>query len=152
MKKILALAFVIAVAMSACNQVKADVADNPDAKATQAIVEQWMAANKAYDADAIMSLYSDDITWMDYGYNDGPYHAGLSGAVHEWFASQGLKVRVDSYIITRDGHFAVIQGTYSEKDGITGKWASTPAVAILEFKDGKILKESWYYNTDIFYK
>jgi hypothetical protein len=89
---------------------------------------------------------------MDYRNNDGPYHAGMNGLIHTTFDSQVYKLRVDSYIITRDGHFAVIQGFYSEKDGITGKWASTPAVAILEFKDGKIANETWYYNTDVFYK
>jgi ketosteroid isomerase-like protein len=153
MKKAFILAIAVALVLTACGGIKADVADNDVAKATQAIVEKWIAANQAYDAYAILSLYSDDITWMDYGYNDGPYHkVGLNGAVHEWFASEALKVEVKSYLVTRDGHFAVIQAIYSEKDGITGKWASTPAVAILEFKDGKITHETWYYNTSVFYK
>jgi len=100
-----------------------------------------------------LSLYSDDITWMDYGYNDGPYHkVVLIGAVHEWFASEALKVEVKSYIVTLDGRFAVVNAIYSEKNGLTGKWNSTQAVAILEFKDGKIVKETWYYNTSVFHQ
>jgi ketosteroid isomerase-like protein len=151
MKKILALIIMVPLVLSACHQVKADVPDNEVAKATQAIVEQWIAGNEASDADALLSLYSDDIVWMDYGYNDGPYHkAVLTGAVHEWLDVKMLKVEVKSYIITWDGHFAVIQAIYSEKDGMTGKWVSTSAVAILEFKDGKIIKETWYYNTSKF--
>jgi ketosteroid isomerase-like protein len=153
MKNILILAIAVALTLSACGGIKADVADNDVAKATQAIVEKWIAANQAYDADAVLSLYSDDIIWMDYGYNDGPYHKmGLNGAVHEWFASEAFKVEVKSYLVTMDGHFAVIQATYSEKNGVSGKWASTPAVAILGFKDGRVISEAWYYNTSVFYK
>jgi ketosteroid isomerase-like protein len=153
MKKALILSIAVTIALSACGGVKADVPDNSIAKATQAIVEQWITAYQAYDSEALLSLYSDDIIWMDYGYNDGPYHkAELNNAVRGWFDSKMLKVEVNSYTITWDGHFAVIQGVYSENTGITSKWASTPAVAILEFKDGKIIRETWYYNTSVFYK
>lgn len=152
MKKTILLAIAVALTLAACGGIKADVADNDVARATQAIVEKWIAAYQTYDPSTLISLYSDDITWIDYGKNDGPHHGGMNGLIHSTFDSQVYKLRVDSYIITRDGRFAVIQGAYSEKNGISGKWASTPAVAILEFKDGKIIRETWYYNTGVFYK
>jgi ketosteroid isomerase-like protein len=153
MKKTLVFAIVFALALSACAGVKADVPDNEAAKVKQAIVEEWMAAYQAYDAEALLSLYSDDMSWMDYGYNDDPYHkVVLKGAVHEWFASEALKVEVKSYLVTMDGRFAVVNAIYSEKNGLTGKWNSTQAVAILEFNDGKIVKETWYYNTSVFHQ
>ncbi len=51
-----------------------------------------------------------------------------------------FQVRVTSYFISPDGQFAAAQGTFS----MYGK--TVPAVAILEFKDGKIHKESWYHE------
>jgi hypothetical protein len=41
MKKVLASALVIGIFLSACGQIKADVSDIPEAKATQALVEQF---------------------------------------------------------------------------------------------------------------
>ena len=153
MKKTLVYGIMFALALSACRGIKVDVPDNDAAKATQAVVEEWMAAYQAYDSEGLLSLYAENITWMDYGYNDGPYQkVVLKGAVHEWFASEALKVEVKSFLVTLDGHFAVVNAIYSEKNGLTGKWNSTQAVAILEFKDGKIVNETWYYNTSVFYQ
>jgi ketosteroid isomerase-like protein len=152
MKKILAFALVITVFLSACGHIKADVADTPEAKATQVLVQQYIKANMMYDADLLMSLYADNVVWMDYGLYDGPFNkATIDFYTRESFGRKDMKAKMKSYIVTEDGRFAVLQTTFSMQAASNNKWASTPAIAILEFKDGKIANETWYYNRAVFY-
>jgi PBP1b-binding outer membrane lipoprotein LpoB len=62
MKKYIFLTVFFIALLSACSQTKppANVDDNPEAKASQAIVEQYISAYKNNDADALLALYSDD--------------------------------------------------------------------------------------------
>ena len=152
MKRDFSLLIALVILLTACGRIKVDVPDTTAARITKSIVEQWITANRNYDAEAILSLYSDDITWIDHGYDEGPYQkASIAGSLRQWYSSRLLKVDAQSYLVTLDGRFAVIQAIYSEKDSLSGKWVSTPATAILEFKAGKILNETWYYNTGPFY-
>jgi len=152
MKKIAFLVIGIALLMSACGQIKADVPDNPDAKATQALVQEWMAVSKANDYQKLIALYADDLVWMDYGDNYGPLDKGnLSYDLQYESGPEQMKLKYKSYLVTSNGHCAVIQATFSTHARSTGKWVSMPAIAILEFKDGKIVRESWYYNNNAMY-
>jgi ketosteroid isomerase-like protein len=62
---------------SACGQGTAQViAIVPNFKAagaTQAILEAYFSAYQFHDVDKMMSFYADNVVWMDYGMNDGPY-------------------------------------------------------------------------------
>jgi ketosteroid isomerase-like protein len=61
-----------------------------------------------------------------------------------------LNQNFESYLLTPDGRFAVAQSNLSMKATSTGKWVSTPAAAVLELKDGKIVNETWYYDGELY--
>ncbi len=48
--------------------------------------------------------------------------------------------------MTSDGKYAVVEGVFSEISALTGKWVEAPFVLVLEFKNGLITSEEWYYN------
>jgi major membrane immunogen (membrane-anchored lipoprotein) len=154
MKKILLVAIVLTVLFTACGKrgVIADVPDNPEGKDAQAVVEQYITAYKNNDDKSLISLYSNELVWMDYGFNDGPYgKSGISATVREGMSTKYYTVKIDSYVVTVDGRFAVLQGEYSQPNKTTNKWTSVPGFAVLEIKDAKIISESWYYNVSAFH-
>jgi len=152
MIKRIAVTIFLVLVLAACGQVKADVPDTPDALATQVLVEKYMAATLNKDADSLMALYAEDALWMDYGGNLGPVTKGnLDYAVRHWDYGQDPNTKYESYIITPDGRFAVINDIESGVAALSGKKVSTPRVGILEFKHGKIISETWYYNGYIFH-
>jgi hypothetical protein len=145
MKRIFFPVIVFVFLLTACAGVKARVPDDPYAKESQVVVEKWIAAFRDLDAEALLSLYSDEVTFVDCGDNftcDVEDLVNLQGVVPLSFRQEGFKVETQSYMITAFGRFAVLQVMYAEPPGIP---TSTPATVILEFKDGKILKEMWYY-------
>ncbi len=150
MKKTTVLFLSIIFLLSACGGVRADVADNPQAKAAQSIVEEYIIANETYDPDRLMMLYADNLFWMDYGGNDGPLsRANLDYFVHETMAAKDFKMKVKSYSITPDGRFAALEVDYSQLAAFSGKVVSVTCVVLLEFRDGRIINETWYYNGDV---
>lgn len=152
MKKMIVAVVLMTLLLSACGGIKADVPDNDEAKAIKAVVEQYMSANETYDADLLMSLYSDELVWMDYGLNDGPLTKGtLAFFVQAGESERDYKIEFDSYLIASYGGYAVIQGEFSMPAKSNGKWASAPFVCVLEFRDGLIVNETWYYNADPFH-
>lgn len=144
------LVMLIVLLLCSCAPVKPNVPDTPEGKAAQVLVEKFITANKAYDAEAILSLYADDMVSMDYGMDDGPFDkASLDVIVKMYTNPENYKNKYGPYIITPDGRFVVIQVEYSKK-GATGKWVSTPTYGVLELKNGKIFRETWYYNGEVF--
>lgn len=145
MKKLSLLTIFFALMLSACGGVQSTVPDDPNAKASQVIVEKWIAAYQTSDADALMSLWSDDIAWT--ACIDSPcssYYLGeLKYFVPRDFKNPKFKVEIQSYLITTSGKFAIVQALYA--DPLVGLQTPTPAVAILEFEDGKISNEKWYW-------
>jgi hypothetical protein len=145
MKKLFLLTLFFVFLLSACGGVEARVPDDSYAKESQAVVEKWIAAFNDLDAEALLSLYSNDFTFMDCGLNyscDYEDLGSLGGFVPQSFRGEDFKVETQSYMITNFGRFAVLQVMYAEPPGIP---TSIPATVILEFKDGKILNETWYY-------
>ena len=147
MKKTIGATILLVFLLAACGQVKADVPDNTEARTAQALVELYMDANLTYDADALVALYSEDLIFMDYGGNDGPLNKGnLDYFIHETMADKTFKYKFLSYLVTPDGRFAVLQAIYSQPAALSNKWASVSCVCVLEFRDGLIVNETWYYN------
>jgi len=129
------------------------VPDSPEAKAAQVIVEEYARTNMEFDADGLMALYGEDVFWMDHGSGDGPLSRGnLDYFVHETMADQGsFGFRLESYLITPDGRFAALQVCFSMYRAFDGKRATAPCTVLLEFGNGHIISETWYYNGDHFH-
>jgi ABC-type Fe3+-hydroxamate transport system substrate-binding protein len=155
MKRLFLFSILFILLLTTCGQLKgkADVPGTTEAKATQVIVDQYIKANETYNADLLISLLHDDYTFMDYGLGDGPWGKDdISFYIQESMAEpDSFQVKIDTYVITPDGRFAVLQGTYSQAATLTGKRETAPAYAVLEFKDGKIVAETWYYNGEVFH-
>lgn len=148
MKKTWVLLVFSVLLLSACSWLKSDVPDTAPAKATQVIVEKFIAANSKYDPDTLVSLYSPDILWMDNGDMYGPLHFDqLEWMIRNDYSPDQMTLSFRSYLVSFDGRYSVVEGTFSTKNKTTGKWVSMPAVAVMEFKDGKIYRETWYYNS-----
>lgn len=140
MKKLFILAVVITIIPSACGQQGAGASE------TQALVKAWVSAYESKDADKFISLYSDDIYYADWAI--GAFITGKDGwssGVRNTFPEEGFAVKVTSYFISSDGRFAAIECIYSDKDK-QGRVVSIPMASILEFKNGKIIKETDYYD------
>jgi PBP1b-binding outer membrane lipoprotein LpoB len=56
MSRTVALILLVALLISACagTEIKADVADNPQAQATKALVEKFIKTNLAYDSQGLI--------------------------------------------------------------------------------------------------
>ena len=141
MNKLLILAVAATIVLSACGQQQgAGVSD------TQALVKAWISAYESKDADKYIALYSDDIYYADWAI--GAFINGKDGwssGVRSTFPEEGFGVKVNSYFISSDGRFAAVECIYSDKDS-QGRIVSMPMVSILEFKNGKIVKETDYYD------
>jgi hypothetical protein len=145
MKKLLLLVIVSSLLTTACGGAKATVPNNDYARQTQAVVEKWIAAYQERDAQALLSLYSNDITETDCsGVECVTFHlSDLESEVPYAFRDPTFKVRVNSYVVTSAGVFASVQATYEY--GSVGPTTPVPATIILEFRDGRILNEMWVY-------
>jgi hypothetical protein len=147
MKKPFLATVLLAIGLSACGGVDARVPDDTYAKESQAIAEKWISANHELDAQALLSLYSKDLTWRDCGMNyscDVLSLADLQGVVPLSFRNEGFTAEADSYMVTNGGRFAVLQVMYADP-GPGGPTTPIPATVLLEFKDGGIVNETWYY-------
>lgn len=154
MKKYLCVTILVIFLLTACAQggIKAHVPDTSEGLATQIIVEQFITAYKSDDADLLISLFHEDYSFMDYGLGDGPVGKGpISYAIKEAMSTHYYEVDFNSYLVTPEGRFAVTQGSYAQAAKSTGKWITVPAYAVLEFKDCKVLAETWYYDGSVFH-
>jgi hypothetical protein len=145
MKKLFLLTLVFAFMLSACGGVKATVGDDAYSKETQVIVEKWIAAFQKRDANALWSLYSNDLTWKDCSAVTcfTLSLVTLKDELPPYFADPKFQMKIKSYIVTEFGRFAVLQGTFlNASDNVP---APTPIYLILEIKNGLILYETWYY-------
>jgi hypothetical protein len=155
MKRAICLIMLLFVMLTACSSSKesARVADNPSSEAAQSVVERYITAYRDYDAEALISTFHDNYTFMDYGMDDGPITKGnISFFINESMAEPDTwKAIFDTYTITPDGRFAALDGSFSMNRKSDGKMASVPAYVVLEIKDGLIIAETWYYNGEVFY-
>jgi len=140
MKRLVFSVVVATVILSACSQPGTSASDTPS------LVKAWISAYESKDADKFIALYSDDLYYADWAI--GAFITGKDGwnsAVRDTFAGEGFAVKIKSYFISSDGRFAAVEGTYSDRDR-QGHLVSMPMVVILECKNGKIIKETDYYD------
>ncbi len=111
---------------------------------TESILQEWIAAYASQnDPDKFISLFSEDAEWVDWGEpmfkDSGPWTIrDMEEVIRS--SAHTFAVEVTSYFISPDGRFAAVEGN------LTDHGKTVPAAAILEFKDGKIHKESWYHE------
>ena len=146
MKKSLLLSIVLAFALTACGGgIKTTVGADKSQKAAQAVVEKWIAAYQKKDAQALLTLYTDDMTWSDCTQATcDQYHlSDLKAYAPSDFANPGFKMQPQSYFVTNYGYKAIVQALYSDPNVPV---TNVPAVAILEINgDGKISSQTWYW-------
>ena len=145
MKKLFLSIIVLAFLLSACGHVKATVGDDPYSRETQATVVEWMAAFQKRDLNALWPLYSNDLTWRDCSAITcfTLSLVTLKDELPPYFADSKFQMKIQSYIVTEFGRFAVLQGTFlNASDNVP---SPTPIYVILEIINGQILNETWYY-------
>jgi hypothetical protein len=112
--------------------------------ATESILKDWIAAYATQDdADKFLSLFDDDAEWADWG--EPMFKASGPRKIKDMEAlirssAKSFEVKFTSYFISHDDRFAAALGT------LTDHGKTVPAAAILEFKDGKIIRETWYHE------
>ncbi len=117
------------------------------ASAAEIIAQQYATASDTKNADLYLSLFSADAVTMDYGVNYGPFRiTDIRDDVYAFFADKYSQFTVKSFFVSADGRFAAVEGIYTDWIRGGNNTISAPCLAILEIKDGKIVKESLYYN------
>lgn len=117
------------------------------AEKTLKLVQGYVDAYHALDADKYMSYFAEDAKYYDMGLRDfGAWDRdALDKAVHSTFITEGFKVGIDSFFVSTDGKFAALEGTYYDLNK-AGRQVGMPMVIILDIQDGKIIKEVDYYD------
>ncbi len=121
----------------------------------ESIAQQYASAFEARDADKFFSLHSDDALYMGYGVGNSRGATKIKLYVQELQALfryvESFQVKITSYIVSADGRFVVLQGSYTDW-GKNGYPATVPIVVIVEIRDGKIVQETAYYDGSPFKK
>jgi ketosteroid isomerase-like protein len=113
----------------------------------ESLVNQYVSAYETKNADLYLSLFSEDGVYVDYGINLEPTPlVYLREDVYSTFADTHFQFEITSYFVSADGRFAAIEGIYTDWPRGANQTASVPCLAILEIRDGRIVKESFYYN------
>ncbi len=116
--------------------------------AAESIAQQYTAASNSKNVDQYLSLFAPDAITMDYGSNFGPFYVrDITDDIHVYYSSKYFQYQVNSSFVSSDGRFAALEGIYTDWIHGGNQTASVPCLVILEMKDGKIIKESIYYNS-----
>ncbi len=59
------------------------------------------------------------------------------------FSRASVQVNILSYTVLNNGVFAIVQGVYQDTGGDAKE--PTPLTILLEFSNGMIITETWYY-------
>lgn len=131
----------------------------PTATAVISVVEDlaqaFISAYESEQAADYLSLFSYEAIFMD---NSTPFRNDVvadlvrnsRSYVNYLFKNTNFGMKLNSHFVSRDGRFVALTGTYTNT-GKDGNLASVPIVIILEVKDGKIMREDWYYDNSPFY-
>jgi steroid delta-isomerase-like uncharacterized protein len=144
MKTFFVVVVVIAGLLTGCGQ------QGGGADRTEALVKEWITAYEAKDVDRFIALYADDIYYADWAI--GAFIEGKDGwssGVRNTFPEEAFAFKSASSFVSADGRFATVEGRYSDDDS-EGRVVTVPMATVLEFKDGKIVKETDYYDGSAF--
>jgi len=116
-----------------------------EGKAVQSLVTTYVSAYREKDVAAYLSLFSKDADYFDYGVQVHKKIRQLKEELQRSFQREEFRLVINSFFVSSDGRFAALMGTYSDTER-RGRGISVPIVSILEFHNGKIIKESLYYD------
>lgn len=119
------------------------------ADAAEAVMKAYIAAYEAKDATAYLSLFSRDAVYVDFAVQVHAKVSQLRTELVSSFRRKGFRFSIQSFFVSGDGRFAALQGTYSDSGG-RGQPASVPIASFLEIRDGKITRETLYYDGSLF--
>jgi outer membrane lipoprotein-sorting protein len=150
MKKFVLLVLVVMISLTSISCKQQETSESETQKRVSealSLAQQYKSAYETKSAEKYLALFSDDGEYTDYGYPGfGTWDIKLlKGEVYETFAEKEFEMKFSSLFVSSDGQFATLEGifTYIGKDKTV---SSVPIVAILEFKDGKIIHETLYYD------
>jgi len=149
-KKVILLVLVVMISMTLVSCKQQGTSESETQKRVSevlSIAQQYKSAYETKSAEKYLALFSDDGEYTDYGFPGfGTWDIRfLKDEVYETFAEKEFEMKFNSLFVSSDGQFATLEGifTYIGKDKTI---SSVPVVAILEFKEGKIIHETLYYD------
>jgi ketosteroid isomerase-like protein len=152
MKKTILWIGLLVIACRAC-AAQPTVSPNPAAVAsTRQLVQAYIAAQEAKDTDRYLATFAPEAHIYDMTLTnpDVGLVKNLESFVRVDFdPKSSFAVKYDDYFISPDGHFAALRGKYTNL-GKDGQPVSVHLVVLLEMKDGKVLKETEYYDGSSF--
>ncbi len=121
----------------------------------QDLAKAFVSAYETEQAADYLALFSYDAIYMD---NSTPFRTeevvipvrNSRTYVNHLFKTMNFGMKLNSHFVSKDGRFVALTGTYTNT-GKDGNPASVPIVIVLEVKDGKIMREDWYYDNSLFY-
>jgi len=134
-----------AVLQQATPSAKGSSDPSAEVDAAEAIVKAYVSAYEAKDVRKYLSLFSREGDFLDYGVQIHAKVRALKLELGRAFARGTFQFRVHSHFVSADGRFAALQATYTDL-ARGGEPVSVPTLAILEFGEGKIIKEILYYD------
>jgi ketosteroid isomerase-like protein len=105
----------------------------------------YASAYEEKDARSYLSLFAKDADYVDYGVQVHAKIAALREELLRSFKRKSFRLQIRTFFVSPDGRFAALQGTYTDT-ARSGDVASVPIASILEFRNGRIIKESLYYD------
>lgn len=138
MKRLVLFVALLLLMLSACGGGK-QVSDAED------MMQDWKVALESLDLEKTMSVYADDIVWDDAAANDHLTNKSDVMGMYRWFyALTDVKMNVTSSFVSGDGKWASAEWMWSGTEG--ARDYSIQGVSVLEIRDGKIVRETIYYN------
>lgn len=116
-------------------------------------VDRFMAALQAQDVEKIISLYSDDFSYINVAIMDfGAISLKDYQRVLRRGYAQGDGIFIpDKAYRSQDGKSAALSGTLIAED-MFGRIVNVPMVMIIEIRDGKIFHQTDYFDGRRFIK
>jgi ketosteroid isomerase-like protein len=151
---ILSMSFVMLVACTAPSP-SASSSSSPAVQDAERIAQAFISSYEAENAPDWLKLFSRDALFMDNGnatsrQEGAVYMRDNETYVNYLFQLKNFSMKFSSYFVSADGRFIALTSTYTNT-GKDGNPASVPMQIILELKDGMIIREDDYYDSDPFY-
>jgi ketosteroid isomerase-like protein len=113
------------------------------------LAKAYISAYEAKDSAAYLALFSEDADYLDFAVQVHAKVKMLREELRRSFHREEFHLTFHISFVSPDGRSAAFQGTYSDTTR-SGDPTSVPIASILELRNGKIVKESLYYDGSLF--